>query len=240
MLNSLITNLIAYYCVFICFVSVFIMQPIDSKQALVTYKSYEINKKIMNKKNQKKKKKLALLKLFENSTKSQISWNLIVHKELSGIQLSKLLQKNISTITRNLKMMKEENLVLNERTEMIKNFQVKYWKLNPSILNENLVLSLENQASQEQLNNILTLSQGIIKTILESAMKKRNPSIELLMLQLDKKTAEIFDEQLMQFVTNFMSKYQSGVISNLEDITSENNLFFFISSQIKNSVSKLP
>jgi len=136
--------------------------------------------------------------------------------------------------------MKEENLVLNERTEMIKNFQVKYWKLNPSILNENLVLSLENQASQEQLNNILTLSQGIIKTILESAMKKRNPSIELLMLQLDKKTAEIFDEQLMQFVTNFMSKYQSGVISNLEDITSENNLFFFISSQIKNSVSKLP
>ena len=185
------------------------------------------------------KKKIIPLKLFENSTKSQISWNLIVRRELSGVQLSRLLQRNISTITRNLKTMEEDDLVFVSRTEMVKNFQVKYWKLNPEILKETQLLTERDSISKDQINNILKFSLGIIKTILESAMEKENPPLELIMMLLDKKNAAKFEVQLTKFLKQYITKHSSTLISNIEDINEDNVFFFFISSPIKNSISDL-
>lgn len=192
---------------------------------------------MMNNKNPEKN--LILSKLFKNLTKSQISWNLIVRKELSGVQLSRLLHKNISTITRNLNTMKMDNLVFVSRTEMVKNFQVKYWKLNPELLKETQLLSEGDSTSKDQLDNILKLSLGIIKTLVESAMEKENPPLELIVMLLDKKDAAKFEKKFMKFIKLFITEHQSTIISNLEELNEDNVFFFFISSQIKNSISHL-
>jgi len=186
----------------------------------------------------KSSKKLLFSKLFDNSTKAQISWNLIIHKELSGVQLTRILQKNISTITRNLKLMEEENLVFLSRTEMKKNFQEKYWKLNPEILKEQLIQQNNHKLSPVQLENTINLTQGIIGSLLENAKNKPNSQIELLMLLLNKETAKLLDDQLSQLLIKFMEEHQSEMISNLEQINTNNTLFFFITSSVKNIIRK--
>ncbi len=191
--------------------------------------------------------KLKLLKLFDNPTRSQISLNLIVYKELSASQLSKKIDKNISTITRNLEEMKEVDLIRISRTEMKNNFQIKFWKLNPSILEVNLSLSEEFAISLsdkkrkellKQVDNLMILTQGIIKSILEQGIRNRRVKTNLHMLFLDKKAAKLLDEEFGQFIQSFLERNQSRISSDLESIGEENFLFFSISSQLKKVLGK--
>ena len=185
-----------------------------------------------------------MLKLFNNSTRSRISWNLIVYKELSAGQLAKMLGKNVSTITRNIEIMSEANLIQLSRIKSKNNLQVKFWKINPQIFKEPSIIDIESiedipvKKKKElifQLNNFLLLSQSIIQNILSPNLKEREDNINLVMLLLDKKTGKILNEKIQVFIQDFLKQNKSKAI-NLENVGIDNHIFFFISSQIRNSV----
>jgi predicted transcriptional regulator len=72
----------------------------------------------------------SLQSLFQTETKALIAWNLIIYKELAVKQLAKLVNKDASTITRNLRNMQDSNLVQISKTETNRNFNINFWKLN--------------------------------------------------------------------------------------------------------------
>ena len=183
-----------------------------------------------------------VLKLFDNMTRAQISWNLMIYKELSATYLTKLIEKNISTITRNLEAMQEADLVYISRTEIKKNFLEKYWKLNTNIFPGEIMLHEESigllhKADQErvleQLENLMILAQGIIWSILDQKIRNRGNQTNLMMLLLDKELANVLKEKLEKFIKTFLEENGSRVSTDLKEIKEDSDIFFFISSHIK-------
>jgi len=188
--------------------------------------------------------RLNIFKLFDNTTRSQISWNLIVYKELSAGQLAKMLNKNISTITRNLEVMENAKLVQVSKTKLKKNLQVKYWKVKPIIFKEPILINLKNndtlppQEKEEvvnQLNNFILFSQGIIHNILTRNLEEHEDETNLSMFLLDKKTGQLLNQKLQEFFQKFLEENQPRTI-NLKNLDLDTFIFFLISSRVKNTV----
>lgn len=188
--------------------------------------------------------RLDILKLFDNTTRSQISWNIIVYKELSAGQLAKMLNKNISTITRNLEVMENAKLVQVSKTKSKKNLQVKYWKVNPIIFKDPISIDLKNidklppQEKEEvinQLNNYIIFSQGIIHNILTRNLEEHEEETNLSMLLLDKKAGQLLNQKLQEFLQTFLKDNEPKTI-DLKNLNLDTFIFFLISSRVKNSV----
>ncbi len=185
-----------------------------------------------------------MLKLFDNMTRSRISWNLIVYRELSAGKLAKMLKKNVSTITRNLEIMKDANLIQLSKVKSKNNLQVKFWRINPEIFREPSIVdikTIENlplQKKQEittQLNNFILLSQSIIQNILTPNLEEHKDNINLVMFLLDKKTGKLFNQKVEEFIQDFLKQNKQKTI-NLDNLGLDNYIYFLISSQIRNSV----
>lgn len=190
---------------------------------------------------------LKLLKFFDNPTRSQISWNLVIHKELSATQLAEMIGKNISTITRNLAILEKNNLVLVSRVEMKRNFQEKYWRLAPNIVQLKLLLNkktMESLSSKErkkllkQADNFMVFLQGLMKSILEYEIRAGKYDSKLFMYLLNKEGAELLNKELINCVRKFREDNPSKFILDFENIDEESFIFFFLSSQIKNITGK--
>lgn len=184
-----------------------------------------------------------MLKLFDNRTRSKIVWNLIVYKELSAGQLAKMTKKNISTITRNLEVMHEANLIQISRTKSKKNLRIKFWRINSDIFKEAPLLNIEDinnlpptkkKEVMNQLKNFILLSQSIINNILSQNLEDPE-KFKFFMLLLDKKTGKLFEQQIQEFIQNFSNQNKTKTI-NIENLGLDTYVFFMIKSQIRNSV----
>jgi DNA-binding transcriptional ArsR family regulator len=190
-----------------------------------------------------KLKEVDMLKLFDNRTRSKIVWNLIVYKELSAGQLAKMIKKNISTITRNLEVMREANLIHISRTKSKKNLRIKFWGINSDIFKEAALLNIEDinnlppkkkKEVMNQLKNFILLSQSIIHNILSQNLEDPK-NFNFFMLLLDKKTGKLFEQQIQEFIQNFSNQNKTKTI-NIDNLGLDTYVFFQIKSQIRNSV----
>ena len=196
---------------------------------------------------------LKLLGLFDNPTVSQITISLIAYKELTASQLSKLIKKNISTVTRQLTRMNKENYIYPSKTEFINNLQVKYWKLNSEVFQDDLKIDTEEYSKLplkerdiiiNQLQNSLLAFREIMKNLFDSNVaevvevlngKKSDDSyLNILLLRRSK------GKKLLEELGSFLEKFNFGKREDLslDDLDLDSYLFFFLASPFRKIVPK--
>jgi DNA-binding HxlR family transcriptional regulator len=181
--------------------------------------------------------------LFKSETRSLIVWNLIIHKELTVKQLKELINKDTSTITRNLRNLEKEGLVLVSKTETIRNITINFWKLTPKdhlskfgdfdkIIKEALIskdldlMKLTLLAIQRNLENLIgQKSRNIGKFVQNIIADKELMSIGLM----DKETGEIFRKELNQFLCKFQEEHNIHNLP-LDEISPESFFTFILTS----------
>lgn len=165
-------------------------------------------------------------KLFKSETRALIAWNLIVHKELTVKQLAKLINKDSSTITRNLRELERAELVLISKTETIRNLTVNYWKLSSmnllqkfedfdTAIKKALVISdlefikIALLAIQRNLENILNYKTREIDKFVQDILSGK----ELMSVgMMDKETGDLFRKELTQFIFNFQEEHKVNLL----------------------------
>jgi DNA-binding transcriptional ArsR family regulator len=158
--------------------------------------------------------------LFKSETRALIAWNLIVHKELTVKQLTRLIDKDTSTITRNLRSLERADLVMISKTETIRNFTINYWKLTPknhlqnfgdfdTVIKKALVgtnlefMKIVLLTIQRNLENILNHKNKEINKFVQDVLSGK----ELMSVgMMDKETGELFRKELNQFIFNFQEE----------------------------------
>jgi len=196
-------------------------------------------------------KGIKLLGLFDNPTVSQITISLIAYKELSASQLSKLTKKNISTISRQLTRMENENYIYLSKTELINNLQIKYWKLNSDIFQDDPKIDTEELSKLpqdernliiSQLQNTLYAFRGIMKSIFDSNISEVVEVLEgkkgdfsqdsyLNILLLRKSKGEKMLEELGRFLENFDFGKEEDL--TLDHLDLDSYLIFFLASPFR-------
>jgi hypothetical protein len=201
---------------------------------------------------------VAAFKLFDNPIRSQISWNLLIHKELSASQLSNLIKKtSLSTITRNLAKMEKNGVIFVSRTEKRKNLELKFWKLNVELFEEedldidvglyNTLNEAEKKLFIERVTNIISLFFGFVRSMLEpenfdieeilTHPERDHPSITITMMK--KKAGDLFRKEFNKIIQRFKEEKEEEFQTSLEDLDLESYLIFFFSSKIKTLVPSL-
>ena len=163
-----------------------------------------------------------LEKLFKTETRALIAWSLIIQKELTVKQLSTLIDKDSSTITRNLRKMEKKELVQISKTETVHNFTINYWKLIPNnilqkfgdfdnVIKEAIVkedfefIRLAMLAIQRNLVNILNYKTRDI----EKFVNKLTSEKELMSIgMMDEETGKIFRKELNNFLCQFQDEHK--------------------------------
>jgi hypothetical protein len=182
--------------------------------------------------------------LFKSETRALIAWNLIIHKELTVKQLSTLIAKDSSTVTRNLSKMKNENLVLISKKESVHNFIINYWRLVPNnllqnfgdfdtVINEALVkgdlefIKLAMLAIQHNVVNILNYKTRDIKKFVHNIMSEN----ELMSIgMMDEETGKIFRKELNNFLCQFQDEYKLKLLP-LDKIGPDSFFTFLLASK---------
>ncbi|MHA2176218.1 MAG: helix-turn-helix domain-containing protein [Candidatus Hodarchaeales archaeon] len=200
---------------------------------------------------------LSTLDLFDNPTRSRISWNLLIHKELSASQLKKLLaHTSLSTITRNLTKMEEKGFIYQSRVEKLNNLETKFWKIRPEIFKEDADINAElyhqlndedKERFVERTSNIISLFFGFVRTMLEpnnfdiskifTHPEQDHPSITITIMK--QKTGDLFRKELKDIIKRFQEEQRGEVETNLNEIDLDSHLFFFFASKIKTLVPSL-
>ncbi|MHA2173824.1 MAG: winged helix-turn-helix domain-containing protein [Candidatus Hodarchaeales archaeon] len=187
------------------------------------------------------KQKLELL--FKSETRALITWNLIIHKELTVKQLTKLINKDSSTITRNLRNLEREGLVLISKTDTIRNLAKNSWKLNPNsqlkslgdfdtVIKKALVakdfdfMKIILLAVQRNLENILNYQKrDITKFVDRIQTGKELMSIGIM----DRKTGILFREELYQFICKFQEDHNLN-LQSIDKFGSDSFFTFLLAS----------
>ena len=200
---------------------------------------------------------LSTLDLFDNPTRSLISWNLLIHKELSASQLKTMLgNTSLSTITRNLSKMEEKGIIYQSRVEMLKNLETKYWKLNSEIfeedpaINPELLHSLDEDEKDlfiERTSNMISLFFGFVRTMLEpenfdirkilTQPEQEHPSLTISIMK--EKTGDVFRKDFRKYLQNFMEKEEEEFGSKITDINLDSHLVFIFTSKIKSLIPSI-
>ncbi|MHA2224593.1 MAG: winged helix-turn-helix domain-containing protein [Candidatus Hodarchaeales archaeon] len=184
--------------------------------------------------------------LFKSETRALIAWNLIVHKELTVKQLSRLINKDSSTITRNLRSLESENLVLISKREIIRNISMNHWKLNPTIplqkfgdldavIKKAIVrkdlefIKITLLAVQRNLENILNFKNKEIGGFVQDLRSGK----ELISVGImDKETGELFRKELTQFLYNFQEEHEDEVkLLPIDQIGPDSYFTFLLATQ---------
>ncbi|MHA1978624.1 MAG: winged helix-turn-helix domain-containing protein [Candidatus Hodarchaeales archaeon] len=180
-------------------------------------------------------------RLFKSETRALIAWNLIIHKELTVKQLSDLINKDSSTITRNLRLLEKEGLVLISNTEAIRNFTINYWKLSPNeylpkfgdlgaVVSEALAkkdfdfMKIVLLAVQRNLENILNSKTRKIENFIQNLLNEK----ELMSIGImNKETGELFQRELNQFINQFQESHGLNLLP-LEEIDPKSYFTFIL------------
>ena len=191
-----------------------------------------------------------ILELFDNPTISEISMYLVFYSELTAGQLAKIIKKNISTITRSLEKLLEANLIYVSKTEPKGNLQVKYWALNPEVINLDTLITDEtiNQLSGEErekaiirMHNILITFREILKTVYDHLVESqisyfqnmdqgRDSNIFTIFL-FDKETGQLFEKEFQEFQKKFFEEHREPP-SGLDSINLNSVITFMLSSRL--------
>ncbi|MHA2051982.1 MAG: winged helix-turn-helix domain-containing protein [Candidatus Hodarchaeales archaeon] len=187
------------------------------------------------------KQKLEML--FKSETRALITWNLIIHKELTVKQLTKLINKDSSTITRNLRNLEREGLVLISKTDTIRNLAKNSWKLNPNsqlkslgdfdtVIKKALVakdydfMKIILLAVQRNLENILNYQKrDITKFVDRIQTGKELMSIGIM----DRKTGILFREELNHFICKFQEDHNLN-LQSIDKFGSDSFFTFLLAS----------
>ncbi len=199
----------------------------------------------------------SIQKLFETPTIGLISWNLIVFKELTVKQLARLVKKNVSTVSRHLNKMREANLVVISKTELVQNLQLNYWRINPEFTTKNL--SAEEEDLQKALEDdpreflrqvatVFTVIQGIMNTTITYKIASISTRIQQQGLEkalgifsyliFDKELGKLFYTRLSEFIESFCREQNVSSIP-LEKLGLESYIFFLFGSQVSDAVPSL-
>ncbi len=191
-----------------------------------------------------------VLELFDNPTIGQISMFLIFYKELTAGQLAKLADKNISTITRNLERMLGEELIYVSKTEAKGNLQVKFWALNPEIINIDSVITDESiqqlsdeekQKAIDRMQNVLITFRGILKALYDSQVSnlinklqnadRSDDSDVFTIFLFNEEHGHLFMKKIREMQEKFFEEYDSDS-ADLNSITSDSIILFILSSRL--------
>jgi DNA-binding transcriptional ArsR family regulator len=191
-----------------------------------------------------------ILELFDNPTISQISMYLVFYSELTAGQLAKIIKKNISTITRNLEKLLEANLIYVSKTEAKGNLQVKYWALNPEVINLDTLITSEtfDQLSGEErekaiirMHNILITFREILKTVYDhlvesqinyfDKMDQGGDSNIFTIFLFDKETGQLFEKEFKKFQKKFFEEHRE-LSSGLDSVNLNSVITFMLSSRL--------
>ena len=201
--------------------------------------------------------RLTTLDLFDNPTRSLISWNLLIHKELSASQLKKLLKHpNLSTITRNLTKMEEKGIIFQSKVEKLNNLETKFWKLNSEIFKEDPDINVEiyNELDEagkklfvERTSNIISLFFGFVRTMLKpenfdigkilTHPEQDHPSLTITIMK--EKIGARFRKEFRTYLEKFQEDQGEEFGSDLNDLNLESHLLFIFTSKIKTLVPSL-
>jgi hypothetical protein len=183
-------------------------------------------------------------KLFKSETRALIAWNLLIHKELTVKQLSTLIDKDSSTITRNLRKMEKSELVQISNTETVHNFTINYWSLMPNnilqkfgdfdtVIKEALAtgdlefVRLAMLAIQRNLVNILNYKTRDIDQFVHNITSGK----ELISIgMMDEDTGKIFRKELYQFICEFQDEHKLN-LQPMEKIGPESFFTFVLASK---------
>jgi hypothetical protein len=160
--------------------------------------------------------------LFKSETRALIAWNLIIHKELTVKQLSKLINKDSSTITRNLRKMERSELVHISKTETVHNLTINFWELCPNNILQNFgdFNTVIKEALAKKDLDFMRLTLLAIKRNLENIVNYKTQNIhnfvqdilsgkELMSIgMMDKETGKIFLRELNEFICQFQDKHK--------------------------------
>jgi predicted transcriptional regulator len=187
----------------------------------------------------------SLQSLFQTETRALIAWNLIIYKELTVKQLAELVNKDASTITRNLHKMQDSSLVQISRTETYRNFNVNFWKLNPEIpLHkfgdfDKIITEALIKNDFEFIKILLTTTQGILTSIFHyrirniekfvGSLKGEVPGEFLSLNLMDKETGQLFRKELTEFVIKFWKENKISLLP-MDKIGSDNYFSFVLVS----------
>lgn len=181
--------------------------------------------------------------LFKSETRALISWNIIIHQELTVKQLANLTNKDQSTITRNLRNLEKTGLVFISKTETIRNFTINYWKLSPNdflrkfgdlgtvIRNALAKMDLEFMkiallAVQRNLENIFNSKARDINHFIQNILAGK----ELMSVGImNKEIGELFLKELNQFIHQFHEDYKLN-LQPLDEIDPESYFTFILAS----------
>ncbi|MFX0125300.1 MAG: ArsR family transcriptional regulator [Candidatus Hodarchaeota archaeon] len=191
-----------------------------------------------------------ILELFDNPTVSQISMYLVFYGELTAGQLAKIIKKNISTITRNLEKLLEANLVYVSKTETKGNLQVKFWALNPEIINLDTLITDETIAQMTgkerqnailRMHNVLITFREILKTVYDYSVNNQihyfqNPdqvedSHIFTIFLFNKETGHQFEKEFKKFQRKFFEEHREES-NGLDSINLNSIITFMISSRL--------
>ncbi|MFX1508023.1 MAG: winged helix-turn-helix domain-containing protein [Promethearchaeota archaeon] len=191
-----------------------------------------------------------ILELFDNPTISQISMHLVFYSELTAGQLAKMIKKNISTITRNLEKLLEANLVYVSKTEAKGNLQVKFWALNPEVINLDTLITNEtfDQLLDEErekaiirMHNILVTFREILKTVYDHLVESQisyfqnrgqgGDSNIFTIFLFDKETGQLFEKEFKKFQKKFFEEHREPP-SGLDSINLNSVITFMLSSRL--------
>ncbi|MFX0015081.1 MAG: hypothetical protein ACFFB2_08160 [Promethearchaeota archaeon] len=186
----------------------------------------------------------SLQSLFQTETRALIAWNLIIYKELTVKQFVKLMNKDASTITRNLSKMLDLNLVQISKTETNRNFNLNYWRLNPEIpihkfgdfetaiknalLRTDLIfMKTALLAIQRNLENILNYkTRKIAKFIQNLFSGKEFISVGMM----DEETGALFRKELNEFIFKFQEDNKINLLP-IDKIGPGSYFTFLLASQ---------
>lgn len=201
----------------------------------------------MTKKKEEKAKNLRdfLQSLFKSETRSLIAWNLIIYKELTVKELTMLINKDASTITRNLRDMEDSNLVQISKIKTTRNFNINFWKLNPDIplhkfgdfdeiISEALIKN-----DFEFIKLLLTTTHGILTSIFRYRNNNVNQFVENLLGEkeflslnlMDNETGQLFLKEMTNFVANFFQIHNVPLLS-MDKVGTNSYLSFLLVSHL--------
>ncbi len=201
----------------------------------------------MAKKKEEKARNLRdfLQSLFKSETRSLIAWNLIIYKELTVKELTMLINKDASTITRNLRDMEDSNLVQISKIKTTRNFNINFWKLNPDIplhkfgdfdeiISEALIKN-----DFEFIKLLLTTTHGILTSIFRYRNNNVNQFVENLLGEkeflslnlMDNETGQLFLKEMTNFVANFFQIHNVPLLS-MDKVGTNSYLSFLLVSHL--------
>ena len=191
-----------------------------------------------------------ILELFDNPTISEISMYLVFYSELTAGQLAKIIKKNISTITRNLEKLLEANLIYVSKTVPKGNLQVKYWALNPEVINLDILITnetLDRLSGEEReksiirMHNIFIAFREILKTVYDHLVKRQinyfqnmdqgGDSNIFTIFLFDKETGQLFEKEFKKYQKKFFEDHREPP-AGLDNINLNSVITFMLSSSI--------